>query len=170
MATLGKAAGCAGAFVAGEEATIEWILQRARTYIFATATPAMVVQAARESLKMISAEGWRREQLMRLIEHLRAGTRGLRWQHPVSTTAIQPLLIGSRLIVATEGGSLYSVSPVTGRVQGGSRRFVFAAIATSGESYEKYGTDCSCDELPSHRNEPLCWRTDLTVRPTYRHC
>ena len=95
MATLGKAAGCAGAFVAGEADTIEWILQRARTYIFATATPAMVVEAVRASLRVIAAEGWRREQLARLIARLRAGTRGLHWQHPASATAIQPLLIGS---------------------------------------------------------------------------
>lgn len=94
MATLGKAAGCAGAFVAGEDNTIEWILQRARTYIFATATPAMVVQAARESLKVIATEGWRREQLTRLIARLRSGTAGLRWQHPASDTAVQPLIIG----------------------------------------------------------------------------
>ncbi|MBC7993157.1 MAG: 8-amino-7-oxononanoate synthase [Rhizobacter sp.] len=95
MATLGKAAGCVGAFVAGEASTIEWILQRARTYIFATSTPAMVVQAVRASLKVIAAEGWRREQLQRLITRLRAGTAGLRWQHPLSDTAVQPLIIGS---------------------------------------------------------------------------
>ena len=94
MATLGKAAGCAGAFVAGEALTVEWIMQRARTYIFATSTPAMVVQAVRASLKVIAAEGWRREHLTRLIARLRAGTSGLRWQHPASPTAIQPLIIG----------------------------------------------------------------------------
>jgi len=94
MATPGKAAGCAGAFVAGEEATVEWVLQRARTYIFATAAPAMVVQAVRASLEVIAAESWRREQLARLIERLRAGTAGMRWQHPASPTAIQPLIIG----------------------------------------------------------------------------
>ena len=94
MATLGKAAGCAGAFVAGEDNTVEWIMQRARTYIFATATPAMVVEAVRASLKVIADEGWRREQLVRLIARLREGTRGLRWQHPESNTAIQPLIIG----------------------------------------------------------------------------
>ena len=94
MATLGKAAGVSGAFVAGEDATIEWILQRARTYIFATSAPAMVVQAVRESLKVIAAEGWRREHLAKLIARLRSGTAGLRWQHPASPTAIQPLIIG----------------------------------------------------------------------------
>ena len=94
MATLGKAAGGSGAFVAGEENTIEWIMQRARTYIFATAAPAMVVQPARESLKVIAAEGWRREQLARLITRLRAGTQGLRWQLAASPTAIQPLMVG----------------------------------------------------------------------------
>jgi 8-amino-7-oxononanoate synthase len=95
MATLGKAAGCAGAFVAGCATTIEWIMQRARTYIFATATPAMVVQAVRASLKVIAAEGWRREHLARLITRLRAGTQGLRLNHPVSSTPIQPLIMGS---------------------------------------------------------------------------
>ena len=94
MATLGKAAGCAGAFVAGEDSTVEWIMQRARTYIFATAPPAMVVEAVRASLKVIANEGWRREQLARLIARLREGTQGLRWQHPASSTAIQPLIIG----------------------------------------------------------------------------
>ncbi|HET7792232.1 MAG TPA: 8-amino-7-oxononanoate synthase [Rhizobacter sp.] len=94
MATLGKAAGVSGAFVAGDDAAVEWILQRARTYIFATSAPAMVVQAVRESLKVIAAEGWRREHLARLIARLRAGTAGLRWQHPASPTAIQPLIVG----------------------------------------------------------------------------
>lgn len=95
MATLGKAAGCAGAFVAGEATTIEWILQRARTYIFATSTPAMVVEAARASLKVIATEGWRRTHLALLISRLQEGTRGLRWQLAPSPTAIQPLIIGS---------------------------------------------------------------------------
>ncbi len=97
MATLGKAAGVAGAFVAGHATLIEWVLQRARTYIFATSAPAMVVQAVRESLQVIASEGWRRERLAKLIAHLRAGTASLRWPHPPSSTAIQPLLIGGNL-------------------------------------------------------------------------
>ena len=95
MATLGKAAGVSGAFVAGEDAAIEWILQSARTYIFSTAAPAMIAEALRASLRVIDAEAWRREHLGRLIRQLRAGLSKLPWRNPESPTAIQPLIIGS---------------------------------------------------------------------------
>lgn len=94
MATLGKAAGVAGAFVAGSELLIEWLLQRARTYIFATAAPAMVIEAVRASLRLIEAESWRRERLAQLGTQLRAGLALGRWSHPPSATPIQPLIIG----------------------------------------------------------------------------
>ncbi|HZE92121.1 MAG TPA: 8-amino-7-oxononanoate synthase [Rhizobacter sp.] len=95
MATLGKAAGVSGAFVAGQDTAIEWLMQRARSYIFATATPAMVVQAVRASLKVIARDDWRREQLQKLVARLRQGTAGLPWRHVESPTAIQPLIVGS---------------------------------------------------------------------------
>jgi len=95
MATLGKAAGVAGAFVAGDDAAIEWILQSARTYIFSTAAPAMIAEALRASLRVIDAEAWRREHLFRLIGQLRSGLTGLPWPNPESPTAIQPLIIGA---------------------------------------------------------------------------
>jgi 8-amino-7-oxononanoate synthase len=94
MATLGKAAGVAGAFVAGVNAVIEWLLQRARTYMFATAAPALIAEALRASLRVIEAEGWRRERLAELRERLRAGLQGLPWHAPHSDTAIQPLILG----------------------------------------------------------------------------
>ncbi len=46
MATLGKAAGVAGAFVAGSDVLVEWLLQKTRTYIFATAAPRPAGQGA----------------------------------------------------------------------------------------------------------------------------
>lgn len=94
MATLGKAAGCAGAFVAGEASTVEWILQRARTYIFATAVPAMVAAAVSASLKVMAGEPWRRQRLRQLIAQLRAGMTGLPWRLLESDTAIQPVIVG----------------------------------------------------------------------------
>ncbi|MBA3623329.1 MAG: 8-amino-7-oxononanoate synthase [Methylibium sp.] len=98
MATLGKAAGVAGAFVAGPEPVIEWLMQKSRTYMFATGAPAMVAEALRASLRVIESEGWRREQLLRLGERLRAGLAGLPWRAPVSGTPIQPLLLGDNVL------------------------------------------------------------------------
>jgi len=98
MATLGKAAGVAGAFVAGEDALVEWLLQKTRSYIFATAAPAMLASALRASLKLIAQDEWRRTHLHCLIARLRsgltAGLQGSAWQLSDSKTAIQPLLIG----------------------------------------------------------------------------
>jgi 8-amino-7-oxononanoate synthase len=98
MATLGKAAGVAGAFVAGGESLVEWLLQKTRSYIFATAAPALLASALRASLQVIAQDEWRRTHLQRLIARLRdgltAGLEGSGWQLSASQTAIQPLLIG----------------------------------------------------------------------------
>jgi 8-amino-7-oxononanoate synthase len=94
MATLGKAAGVAGAFVAGEPDLIELLVQRARTYIYTTASPPLLAHALRTSLDIMAAENWRRELLARLISQLKEGVAGLRWRLMPSDTAIQPLVIG----------------------------------------------------------------------------
>ncbi len=94
MATLGKAAGAAGAFIAGAPSLVEWLLQRARTYMFATATPPATAEALRASLRVIDGERWRREHLAALRDQLVAGLRGLPWQLLPSDTAIQPLIVG----------------------------------------------------------------------------
>jgi 8-amino-7-oxononanoate synthase len=94
MATLGKALGCAGAFVAGEAQLVEWVLQRARTYIFATALPAMAVAAVGAGLQVIADEPWRQPHLRQLVAQLRAGMATLPWRLLQSDTAIQPLIVG----------------------------------------------------------------------------
>ncbi|QDL38019.1 8-amino-7-oxononanoate synthase [Rhodoferax sediminis] len=98
MATLGKAAGVAGAFVAGDDALVEWLLQKTRSYIFATAAPALLASALRASLRLIETEQWRRDHLSRLIARLRDGLqpilRGTPWRLGDSVTAIQALVIG----------------------------------------------------------------------------
>lgn len=98
MATLGKAAGVAGAFVAGSEVLVEWLMQKARSYIFATAAPAMLCTALSASLKVIAQDDWRRDHLQARIAQLRAGLAPVlkesRWHLADSSTAIQPLMIG----------------------------------------------------------------------------
>ncbi len=94
LATLGKAAGVAGAFVAGAEDLIEWLVNRARTYIYTTAQPPMLAAATAASLELIAGETWRRERLCELVARLKAGVAGLPWPLMVSDSPIQPLLVG----------------------------------------------------------------------------
>ena len=95
MATLGKAAGVSGAFIAGERVVIDYLIQNARTYIYTTAMPPALAAASLQSLKLIGASHGRREHLHELIAHLRTRLRLKRWRLMDSHTPIQPLVIGS---------------------------------------------------------------------------
>jgi 8-amino-7-oxononanoate synthase len=96
MGTLGKALGCAGAFVAGDAAVIEAIAQFARTYIYTTAMPAALAAATRAALRLVrfDREG-RRDRLATNIARFRAGAAQLGLPLMPSTTAIQPLPMGT---------------------------------------------------------------------------
>jgi 8-amino-7-oxononanoate synthase len=95
MATLGKAAGVFGAFVAGPAELTDCLVQRARSYIYTTATPPLLSAAIAASLPLIEEEAWRRERLRELIAGLRQGLKLRRWRLMDSTTPIQPVIIGS---------------------------------------------------------------------------
>ena len=95
MATLGKAVGTAGAFVAGSEALIETLIQQARTYIFTTASPPAIAAATLRSLDIVEREHWRREKLQEMIAYFRQGMESLAFELMPSDTAIQPVVIGN---------------------------------------------------------------------------
>ena len=94
MATLGKAAGVSGAFVAAEQVVIETLVQNARSYIYTTASSPALSSALLASLAVLREEEWRREQLCKLIAQLRTGLAGSSWTLMSSSTPIQPLLVG----------------------------------------------------------------------------
>jgi 8-amino-7-oxononanoate synthase len=93
MATLGKALGGYGAFVAGDPDVIEWLMQRARTYVFSTALPPAIAAVATESLRLVEEHPALVATLHeRIGEFRRACAR-----HGIataSTTAIQPIIVG----------------------------------------------------------------------------
>jgi len=94
LGTLGKAFGTFGAFIAGDEDLIEYLIQQARTYIYTTALPPAVAEATRASLRIVQEEGWRREALSARIAQFRAGARQLGLRLLESTTPIQPIILG----------------------------------------------------------------------------
>ncbi|MCK5395436.1 MAG: aminotransferase class I/II-fold pyridoxal phosphate-dependent enzyme, partial [Gammaproteobacteria bacterium] len=95
MATLGKAVGTSGAFVAGSEDIIETLIQQARTYIYTTATPPALAEATRASLKIIKISTGLREQLNKNIQHFRHCCKQQGIELGNSETAIQPIMIGN---------------------------------------------------------------------------
>ena len=94
MGTLGKAFGSFGAFVAGSEELIEFLIQQARTYIYTTALPPAVAEATRASLRLVQTEPWRREHLQALVARFRTGAAALGLKLLASSTPIQPLILG----------------------------------------------------------------------------
>jgi 8-amino-7-oxononanoate synthase len=94
VGTLGKAFGTFGAFVAGDAALIDYLIQRARTYIYTTALPPAVAAASRAALRLAQQEGWRRERLHSLVQRFRAAAATLGLPLAASTTPIQPLIVG----------------------------------------------------------------------------
>ena len=108
VGTLGKAFGTAGAFVAGSEALIETLIQRARNYIYTTALPSAVAVATLESLRIARAEDWRRERLLDLVARFRSGATQLGLKLLPSATPIQPILIGESGAALTLSAALES--------------------------------------------------------------
>ena len=95
MATLGKACGTSGAFVAGSDDLIEYLIQTARTFIYTTAMPPSIAAATQVSLKIINQENWRREKLNALVSQFKQGTKQLGIELMPSDTPIQPIMLGS---------------------------------------------------------------------------
>ncbi|SIT39942.1 8-amino-7-oxononanoate synthase [Paraburkholderia piptadeniae] len=97
IGTLGKAAGVSGAFVVAHETVIEWLVQRARPYIFTTASVPAAAHAVSASLRIIEGiEGdQRRAHLRSLIERTREMLKRTPWLPVDSQTAVQPLVIGA---------------------------------------------------------------------------
>lgn len=97
MGTLGKAAGVSGAFVVAHAHITEWLVQRARPYIYTTASSPAVAHALMTSLDILTADEGRerRETLASNVRRLRELLYLQKWSVPPTDTAIQPVIIGA---------------------------------------------------------------------------
>jgi 8-amino-7-oxononanoate synthase len=73
---------------------VETLLQRARTYVYTTATPPLLAHALAAAIDIVEREDTRRDHLAELVERLRRGVAGMPWRLADSRTAIQPLIVG----------------------------------------------------------------------------
>lgn len=141
MAGFGKALGTAGAAVAGSETLIDYLVQRARTWVFSTAPPPALAAATRASLRLVrGAEGDAlRARLAANIARFRAGAAQLGLSLPASETAIQPLLLGAAARALAVSRALWqrgywvaAIRPPT--VPAGTSRLRITLSAAHGES------------------------------------
>jgi 8-amino-7-oxononanoate synthase len=95
MATLGKAAGVAGAFVAGEQVVIDYLIQTAKSYVYSTPAPPALSATLIESVNLIENGDDLRAHLQHLIATLKQNLDLKKWQLMPSVTAVQPLLVGN---------------------------------------------------------------------------
>jgi 8-amino-7-oxononanoate synthase len=140
MATLGKALGVAGAFVAGSAALIQGLIQFARSYVYTTAMPPALAAAASVAVDLARSESWRREHLNSLIAQLRAGAQARAMPLAQSRTPIQPLPVGSsaealRISVQMEKAGFYlpAVRPPTVPAGGACLRISLSSLHTEAD-------------------------------------
>ncbi|MDP3857244.1 MAG: 8-amino-7-oxononanoate synthase [Stagnimonas sp.] len=109
MAGFGKALGTAGACIVGSEPLIDYLVQRARTWVFSTAPPPALAAATRASLRLIRSEEGRqrRARLQAHIARFRAGAAQLGLPLSASETAIQPLVLGEAARAMAVSRALY---------------------------------------------------------------
>ncbi|MGQ7260979.1 8-amino-7-oxononanoate synthase [Vreelandella sp. V005] len=94
VGTLGKALGTAGAFVAGDSALIEHLIQFSRSYVYTTAQPPAIAAATLKSLSIVQEEPEHRAQLNANIAYFRREALHLELPLSDSATPIQPLILG----------------------------------------------------------------------------
>ncbi|MBW4933888.1 8-amino-7-oxononanoate synthase [Marinobacter sp. F4206] len=94
IGTLGKAVGTSGAFVAGSSVLMEYLVQKARTYIYTTAMPPAIAAATTASIDLIEKDDERRQHLQALVDRFRNEASALGYELMPSTTPIQPIMVG----------------------------------------------------------------------------
>lgn len=92
--TAGKALGVSGAFVSGPEWAVDYLIQRARPFMFSTAPPPALAAALDASLTVIEREPERRRRVQELAGSLRGMLAGQGVDIGRSQSQIVPVLLG----------------------------------------------------------------------------
>ena len=135
MGTFSKAYGCYGAYVSGARALIDHLVNRARSLVYSTGLPPLLVRAAGRAMDLAEKESWRRQRLHEHAANWRRGLTALGFDIGPSESQIVPLLVGrpdaavafaSRL--QEQGLAVVAIRPPT--VPQGSSRLRFSLMAT----------------------------------------
>ncbi|MDR1759640.1 MAG: 8-amino-7-oxononanoate synthase [Fibrobacter sp.] len=95
LGTFGKAYGTAGACVWGSRTLIDYLVNKARSFIYSTALPPGVVASMLKAVEVAVRESWRRERALTLAAAFREKMNRNGWNTLKSASQIVPLVIGS---------------------------------------------------------------------------
>ncbi len=94
VGTLSKALGSIGGFVVGTTRLVQWLSNRARTYVFSTSPPEAVAAAGLRALEIVQAEPQRRRTVLDHADRLRTSLQEHGWFCGDSASQIIPVRIG----------------------------------------------------------------------------
>jgi 8-amino-7-oxononanoate synthase len=139
IGTLGKALGSFGAYVAGSRPLIDWLVNRARPFVFTTALPPSAVAAARAAIDLCKREPERAAGLRQRARDLGLRLRDAGLDVPNVDSQILPVMLGDprRAAAVAErllerGFYLAAIRPPT--VPQGTSRLRLSLMATHTES------------------------------------
>lgn len=137
-ATLSKALGSQGGFVAGSKTLIEWLVNRARSFIFTTGLAPANVAAALAALEIAETEVDRRERLQARSSLLRKELKNQGWNILNSESQIIPVTVGSAdaalaLAQRLEDSGLYAPAIRPPTVHAGECRLRFSVMSEHSE-------------------------------------
>ena len=94
MGTLGKALGGSGAYVAGSRELIEWLVNRARSFVYTTGVPPSAAAIALAALEIVKLEPERRARLWENAHFLSEGLKALGYTLLSAESPVVPVIIG----------------------------------------------------------------------------
>jgi len=106
MGTFGKALGSYGAYVAGNREMIEYLVNRARSFVFSTALPPSVAAASLAAVQLVRQEPHLRRELHGKIDYFKGLLRTGGYSADLGPSQIIPILVGESIAALNKAGLL----------------------------------------------------------------
>jgi glycine C-acetyltransferase len=109
MGTLSKAIGVLGGYVAGGQAVRDFLIHRARPFLFSTSHPPGVAAACIAAIDVLLAEPERIDRLWKNTQRFKDGLKRLGFETGASETPITPVIVGKGAVAMKLSDRLFSL-------------------------------------------------------------
>lgn len=143
MGTLGKAFGCSGAYVAGRQVLIDYLRNKARSFIFTTGLPPAVVASVQAAIQIVQQENWRRKEVLTKAAWARDELAKAGFNLLNSESQIIPILVGDNATTLEFSSRLFDVN--------------ILAMAIRPPTVALNAARLRLTVMATHSNEELAW-------------